>query len=211
MGAWSAHNFQKACVYCQLRSCVKGQDECACCGASQLNSIIYWHIKVKLHMVLQNDVNLKALTFEKPSVKITLDLLTQRYWGNVDIYINTPHSDLLYCISYSIWPFIKTCILHICKLFQVDWIYGSWGEGFWRMKQIWTVQQNLSWRNLSSLLHTNCWECMSRKGRLLALVSFGTKVKKRLTFQSGIVWNCAWYFIMMSSCLTKQTFKFKTG
>ena len=76
------------------------------CGAIQFNSIIFWHIEVKLRMVLQNYVILKPIRFEKPSVKIIFNLLTQRYWG-----INTPLSDLLYCLSYYISPYIKTCIL----------------------------------------------------------------------------------------------------
>ena len=113
----SAHNFQKESVCVSLSShvCQGAGWVCARCGAIQLNSIIYWHIKLKLRMVLQNDVILKALRFEKPSVKIIFDLLTQRYCGNVDIYINTLLSAILYCISYSMSPYVKTCILHICN------------------------------------------------------------------------------------------------
>ena len=75
---------------------------------------------MKLSMVHQNDVTLKPIRFEKPSVKMIFDVLTQRYWGNVDIYINTPLSDILYCISHSISPYIKT---HLPAHYPHPWCF----------------------------------------------------------------------------------------
>ena len=71
------------------------------------NSIIFLHTKVKLLMVLQSDVILNPKRFENHQSKWYLinwhkDI---EMWG---IYINTPLSDILYYISHSISPYIKT-------------------------------------------------------------------------------------------------------
>ena len=82
--------------------CVKGQDE-SLRAVEQFYLIqTYFYIsRMKLRMVLQNDVTLKPTRFVKPLVKIIFDLLTQRYCGHVDIHINTPLSDIFHCILYS--------------------------------------------------------------------------------------------------------------
>ena len=110
------------------------------------SSVMFWHVKVKCK-VLQSDVIMKLLRLKNHQSKLNLNLLTHRYWSNVDIYINTPHSAILHFNPYSLYPYRKTCILHMYTKSQVNWTYGS-RQYFFRLSEIFTVQPNPSWRTL---------------------------------------------------------------
>ena len=79
---------------------------------------------------------------------MTFDLVTQTYWCNVDIYLNTPFSAILYSIQLSWVTFSNTSMIHICTKFQVNFTFFVGGDRFRRFSQIITIQENRSWWTL---------------------------------------------------------------
>ena len=138
------------------------------------NSGIFWHIKVTFCTLRQSDVIFKHVRFEEPSVKRTFDLLTQilririrkgfirqeslhrqgicfgrkGHTINVDLYISTPFSGILYYIHFSYVTYWKTYILQMWMEWKVNWTYGSREEDFCSSFHIFSIQLNPSWPTL---------------------------------------------------------------